>query len=167
MVTMFKRLLRHTLTPPWRVRQHFPARAMQAITQAIQQCETRHRGEIRFAVEAALDLPALLRNQTARDRAIAVFAQLGIWDTEHNNGVLIYLLLADHDVEIVADRGIDRLIGREAWETICRQMELDLRQQRFQEAILHGISAVSAHLTHHYPGQGEQANELPDHPVML
>jgi uncharacterized membrane protein len=164
---MITRLLRHTLTPPWRVRQLFPSRLMRTITTAIHQCETRHRGEIRFAVEASLDVPALLRKQTARERAIAVFAQLGVWDTEHNNGVLIYVLLADHDVEIIADRGINRHVGREAWETICREMELDLRQQRFQEAMLHGISAVSAHLARHYPGQGEKINELPDQPVIL
>lgn len=167
MVEIIKRLLRHTLTPPWRVRQVFPARVMHAITTAIHQCETHHRGEIRFAVEASLDVPALLRKQTARERAIAAFAQLGVWDTEHNNGVLIYVLLADHDVEIIADRGINRHVGREAWETICREMELDLRQQRFQEAILHGVSAISAHLAHHYPGQGEKINELPDQPVIL
>ncbi len=167
MVEMMKRLLRHTLTPPWRVRQLFPARVMHAITTAIHQCETHHRGEIRFAVEASLDVPALLRKQTARERAIAVFAQLGVWDTEHNNGVLIYVLLADHDVEIIADRGINRHVGREAWEAICREMELDLRQQRFQEAMLHGIGAISAHLARHYPGQGENINELPDQPVVL
>ncbi len=167
MVEMLKRLLRHTLTPPWRVRQLFPARVMHAITTAIHQCETHHRGEIRFAVEASLDVPALLRKQTARERAIAVFAQLGVWDTEHNNGVLIYVLLADHDVEIIADRGINRHVGREAWETICREMELDLRQQRFQEAILHGISAISAHLARHQPAQGENINELPDQPVVF
>lgn len=167
MVEMLKRLLRHTLTPSWRVRQLFPARVTDAITAAIHQCETRHRGEIRFAVEASLDVPALLRKQTARERAIAVFAQLGVWDTEHNNGVLIYVLLADHDVEIIADRGINRRVGLEAWESICREMELDLRQGRFQEAILHGVSAISTHLARHYPGQGEDINELPDQPAIL
>lgn len=167
MVELLKRLLRHTLTPGWRVRHLFPTRAMHAITRAIHDCESQHRGEIRFAVEASLEVSALLRKQTARERAIAVFAQLGVWDTEHNNGILIYVLLADHDVEIIADRGINRHVGREAWETICREMELDLRQGRLQEAVLHGIHAVSAHLAHHYPGQGEKINELPDQPIIL
>ena len=95
----------------WRVNRAFPGDTLTAIDRAIKASEATHRGEIRFAVEGALDIAPLLRGQTARERAIDVFSQLRIWDTEHNNGVLIYLLLADRDVEIVADRGIDAKVG--------------------------------------------------------
>jgi uncharacterized membrane protein len=168
MVKRLSRILRHLLTPPWRVAQRFPTRVMQNIAHTIRTCEAGHRGEIRFAVEAALSLPALVRGQSAHARALEVFSQLGIWDTEHNNGVLIYLLLADHDVEIVADRGIHRHVGREDWESICRDMEQAFREQRYEQGIVRGIEAVSSHLGRHYPGGGDgDHNELPDQPVVL
>jgi uncharacterized membrane protein len=126
-----------------------------------------HNGQIRFAVEAALDIRPLLCNQSARARAIDVFSFLRVWDTEHNNGVLVYLLLADRDVEIVADRGISRHVVPEEWEQICRNMERSFREGRFEEGVLAGIRAVSAHLTRHHPGQGKRQNELPDAPVVL
>ena len=100
------RMVRHLAMPPWRLRQVLPRPAMQAIETAIGASERTHGGQICFAVETALDLGPLARGQGARERALDVFAQLRVWDTEHNNGVLIYLLLADRDVEIVADRGI-------------------------------------------------------------
>ena len=140
---------------------------MHAIEAAIRDSETRHEGEIRFAVEAALDPAALIGRQSARQRAIDVFSQLRIWDTEHNNGVLIYLLLADHDVEIVADRGIHALIGSDEWERICADMEQAFRHGRFEEGVITGIQAVSEHLVKHYPRQGYNPNELPNAPVVL
>jgi len=167
MVANLQRLLRHLLSPPWRVKQVFPARAMHAIEAAIRDSETRHEGEIRFAVEAALDPAPLLGRQSARQRAIDVFSQLRIWDTERNNGVLVYLLLADRDVEIVADRGIHALIGTEEWERICAAMEQAFRHGRFEEGVIAGIRAVSEHLVKHYPRQGYNPNELPNAPVVL
>jgi uncharacterized membrane protein len=92
---------------------------------------------------------------------------LRVWDTEHNNGVLIYLLLADHDVEIVADRGVHARVGGEGWEKICREMEASFREGKFEAGVLHGIRAVSAHLARHYPAQGKGRNELDDRPVVL
>src|SRR5687767_441551 len=108
---------------PGSVRRAFPAHDLQAIEKAIAKSEKRHGGEIRFAVEAALDVPALLRGQSAHGRALEVFSELRVWDTEANNGVLIYLLLADRDVEIVADRGVNRRVGPQGWEAACREME--------------------------------------------
>ena len=140
---------------------------MQVIEAAIRASEMTHHGQIRFAVEAALDLLPLLRNQSARGRAIDVFSLLRVWDTEHNNGVLIYLLLADRDVEIVADRGVSHLVAPAEWERICRDMERAFRDGRFEEGVLAGIRAVSAHLVRHYPGESKSLNELPDQPVVL
>ncbi len=140
---------------------------MRAIEESIRASEATHHGQIRFAVEAALDLLPLLRNQSARGRAIDVFSLLRVWDTEHNNGVLIYLLLADRDVEIVADRGVSRLVAPAAWERICREMERAFRDRRFEEGVLAGIEAVGAHLVRHYPGASKRPNELPDAPVVL
>ena len=97
--------------------------------------------KIRFAVEHALDLPQLLAGMSARDRAIEVFSQLRVWDTEHNNGVLIYLLFADRDVEIVADRGIHAKVGA-GWEDICRSMEQRFRQGEFEAGVIEGIRAA-------------------------
>ena len=161
------RLLRHLLTPPWRVRLAFPPRTLRAIETAIRECEKTHAGEIRFAVESDLHVFALLRGQSARERALDVFSQLRVWDTEHNNGVLIYLLLADRDVEIVADRSVHARVGAGGWEKICREMEASFRAGNFEEGVIGGIRAVGVHLARHYPAQGEGQNELSDKPVVL
>lgn len=161
----WRRIIRHLATPPWRVRQVLQRPTMQAIERAIRESEQTHRGQICFAVEAALDTLPLLRGQSARERAVEVFSQLRVWDTEHNNGVLIYLLLADHDVEILADRGIHAKVGVDAWESICRDMEAHFRAGRFEEGALAGIRAVGALLAQHYPGAGR--DELANRPVVL
>jgi uncharacterized membrane protein len=161
-----KRMLRHYLMPPWWVRRKFSKSAMRRIEAAIRASEQTHSGELRFAVESALGTAALLREQPARARALEVFSTLGVWDTEQNNGVLIYLLLADHDVEIVADRGIHAKVGTEEWERICRLMETHFRAGHFEDGVLTGIRAINVHLARHYPGDN-RANELPDAPVVL
>ena len=161
------RLFRHLLMPHWRVRNAFPARTLRAIESAIQVCETTHAGEIRFAVEGALHPLALFGNQSARDRAIQVFSQLRVWDTEHNNGVLIYLLLADRVVEIIADRGVHARVAGEGWEKICRKMEASFREGKFEEGALDGIHEVGKHLARHYPSPGKGKNEHAEGPVVL
>jgi uncharacterized membrane protein len=118
-------------------------------------------------VEGALDGAPLFRDQPARERALDIFSQLRIWDTAHNNGVLIYLLLADRDVEIIADRGIDAKVGAAGWEKICREMETDFRAARFERGAIKGIEAVSRQLAAHFPGRGGGPNELPDAPVVM
>lgn len=162
-----KRIFRHFLTLPWRIRQIFPQQAMTAIEATIKKSESSHYGEIRFAVEAALDVRSLLAGKSARERAVEVFSQLRVWDTERNNGVLIYLLLADRDVEIVADRGIHQAVGQPGWENICREMEQVFGQGRFEEGAISGIREVARHLARHYPAPGENVNELPNAPVVL
>lgn len=161
-----KRIFRHLNTSPRLLKRAFPQAALEAIEQLIRDCEQNHLGEIRFAVEAALDTMPLLRGQSARERAIQVFAELGVWDTEHNNGVLIYLLLADHDVEVVADRGIDRQVAHAEWERICREMEKAFAADDYQGGALTGIRLVSAVLARFFPAQGANPNELPDQPVL-
>lgn len=160
-------MIRHLSTGNLAVKAAFPARALHAIERAIRETEATHAGQIRFAVEASLDLAALRRSQTASERAIEMFAQLRVWDTEHNNGVLIYLLLADRDVEIVADRGIHAKLDNSAWEAICRDMETAFRLGKFEAGVIDGIRAIGSHLQRHFPAQSAAPNELPDKPVVL
>jgi uncharacterized membrane protein len=162
-----KRIARHHMVTQWMVNRAFSGDTLIAIDRAIKASEATHRGEIRFVVEGALDTAPLLRGQTARERAIDVFSQLRIWDTERNNGVLIYLLLADRDVEIVADRGIDAKVGPQEWEKICRKMEAAFRQANYEGGVVGGIQEVSRHLAEHFPPIGDDRNELPDKPVVL
>lgn len=161
------RVLRHLLMPPWRARQLFPTRSLQAIERAIRASEATHHGQICFAVEAALEMKPLMRNQTARDRALDVFSQMRVWDTEHNNGVLLYVLLADHDVEILADRGMHRHVPPAAWERICQRMEADYRAGRYEAGTIAAIHAIGELLAAHYPGPGARGNELPDRPTIF
>ena len=162
-----RRIGRHLLLNRGRVRRAFSQEALANIERAIKAGEATHTGQVRFAVEGALDGAPLFRDQPARARAIDVFARLRVWDTEHNNGVLIYLLLADRDVEIVADRGIDVRVGHARWETICRAMEAEFRAGRFEDGVLKGIAEVGALLAEHFPASGAHRNEMPDAPVVL
>jgi uncharacterized membrane protein len=162
-----KRIGKHLLEHHWRVRRVFPPAVLARIERAIKAGEATHAGQIRFVVEGALDGAPLFRNQPVRERALDVFSHLRIWDTAHNNGVLIYLLLADRDVEIIADRGIDAKVGREGWETICRAMEADFGAGRFETGVIEGIEAVSRQLAAHFPPDGPPRNELPDQPVVM
>ncbi|NVN84782.1 MAG: TPM domain-containing protein [Rhodopseudomonas sp.] len=162
-----RRIGKHLLSTRWRVQKAFPPPAFDAIEQAIKASEATHAGQIRFVVEGALDGAPLFRDQPARERALDIFSQLRIWDTAHNNGVLIYLLLADRDVEIIADRGIDAHVGAAEWERICRAMEAEFRQGRFLAGVVHGIAAIGAHLAKHFPGDRSNPNELPDAPVVV
>jgi uncharacterized membrane protein len=162
-----KRTARHLFALPGAVDRALPKSAMAAIEQAIARGEAGHAGEIRLAVEAALDGAALFAGQSARSRAIDVFSQLRVWDTEQNNGVLIYLLLADHDIEIVADRGINAKVPPQEWEAICRAMEAALARGDFARGIVTGVEEVSRLLALHFPARAGDANELPDKPVVL
>lgn len=162
-----KRISKHLLLNRWRVRRAFPRHSLLAIERAIKDSETKHEGQIRFVVEGALDGGPLFANQSPRARAIDVFSRLRVWDTEQNNGVLIYLLLADRDVEIVADRGIDKKVGHAAWNAICNAMEDDFRHRRFEMGALRGIADVTAHLIANFPASGAHKNELPDKPLVL
>src|SRR5437899_8537474 len=161
----FGRITKHLLQHHWRAKRVFPKSVLDRIEQAINRGETTHSGQVRFVVEGALDGAPLFRNQPARERALDIFSQLRIWDTHHNNGVLIYLLLADRDVEIIADRGIDAKVGAAGWENICRGMETDFRAGNFEGGVIKGVEAVSRELATHFPRSGGGPNELPDAPV--
>ncbi len=161
------RIVKHMVSGRWQVARRFPKRSMHTIEDAIRQSETRHMGELRFAVEAALDWPDLLAGASSRKRALEVFSHLRVWDTEHNSGVLIYLLLADRKVEIVADRGIHARVGEAGWATICRNMEKKFRAGEFEGGVLEGIAAITALLQQYFPAQGANSNELSDYPVTL
>ena len=162
-----KRIARHLVLTHWQVNRTFPRQTLMAIEQAIKASETAHLGEIRFVVEGALDSTSLFRGQSARERAIDVFSQLRIWDTEHNNGVLIYLLLADRAVEIVADRAIHAKAGSREWGSICHKMETAFKQKNYEGGVVSGIQTVTQHLLKHYPAVGGGRNELPDKPMVL
>ena len=151
----------------WQVNHAFPGDTLVAIDRAIKASEAAHAGEIRFAVEGALHSTPLFNGQSARERAIEVFSQLRIWDTEQNNGVLIYLLLADREVEIVADRGIHSKLDSGEWEKICRKMETAFKQANYEGGVVSGIQAVTQHLIKHFPAAAAGRNELPDKPVVL
>lgn len=162
-----KRIVRHLLRTRWNVNAAFPPRTLHAIEKAIQASHRAHIGQVRFAVEGALQLDALLRDTSARERAIDIFSQLRVWDTEHNNGVLIYLLLADRDVEIVADRGVHAHVHAAEWETICQRMEASFRHGQYEAGVLLGVEQVSELLKKHFPVQQEPRSELPSKPAVL
>jgi uncharacterized membrane protein len=161
------RIGKHLLHHRWWLRHYFPPRVLAAIEQTVKAGETTHSGQVRFVVEGALDGAPLFHDQPARERALDIFSNLRIWDTAHNNGVLIYLLLADRNVEIVADRGIDAKVGTAGWEKICKEMEADFRAAKFESGAIKGIAAVSRLLAAHFPGHGGGPNELPDAPVVI
>lgn len=162
-----KRIVKHLATSHAQVRRAFPRSALTAIERAIKASEAAHAGEIRFVVESALDGLPLFRGQSPRERSIDVFSQLRIWDTQHNNGLLIYLLLADRAVEIVADRGIHAKVNSHEWSKVCRNMEAAFKQSNFEGGVIAGVQAVTRHLVEHFPADGRIANELPDKPVMM
>ncbi len=161
-----KRIARHLLMNGGRLKRAFPRSALNTIEAAIKASEATHGGQVRFAVEASLDGVPLFKGQSARERALEVFSQLRVWDTEHNNGLLIYLLLADRAVEIVADRSIHLKVASHEWNQVCKQMESAFKQSDFEGGVLGGLKAVTQHLAKHFPAKGGSGNELPDKPVV-
>jgi uncharacterized membrane protein len=164
---MLTRILKHLFTDHATARRAFPAPVLRAITDAVAKGETRHDGELRFVIEASLPLPQLWRHATAHQRALEVFSQLRVWDTEHNSGVLIYVLLAERHVEIVADRGIHARVEDGTWEAICQRMQQAFALGQFEAGAVAGVEAISEVLATHFPRAAGKANELPDEPVML
>jgi len=163
-----KRSLRHLLTMPWRVRRAFSTEVLDAITAAVRACEQQHAGEIRFAIEAALPLHALWHGQTSRQRAEQVFAEQRVWDTDHNNVVLIYVLFADRSVEIVADRGVGNArVPRSEWDACCAVIAPQFASGQFAAGAIAGVEAVAAVLARYPPALMDAGNELPDAPVLL
>ena len=162
----FARLFSHLFHPFWLTRLAFPARVLDQIEAAVTASERLHAGEIRFVVEGALDTLPLLRGMTARARALEVFSAQRVWDTEANNGVLIYLLLAEHDVEIVADCGLNDKVSPLQWQAICHEMETHFARREYLAGALLGIIRVEEILRRLYPPREQARNELPDRPLL-
>ncbi|MGZ5051892.1 MAG: TPM domain-containing protein [Methylobacter sp.] len=162
-----KRWLRHAFMPPWRWRVLFSKKVLDEMENAIKQSERRHRGELCFAVENALELSQVWRGLSARQRAIDVFSNLRVWDTEENSGVLIYLLLADREIHIVADRGITKRVQQAEWDAVAEDMQKAFERGDFLLGILEGIERVTQLLAAHFPSVVGKGNELPDKPVII
>ena len=163
----WKRFWRHVAMTPATARRAFPDTTMEAIARAIAEGERRHRGEVCFVVEAELTTAQLWRGLSPRDRAREVFAAQGVWNTEENNGVLVYVLLADHDVEIIADRGIDAKVGATAWQGVVDAIDRHFRAGQYEAGALAGVNGVNELLVRHYPDKGEERNQIPDRPIMM
>jgi uncharacterized membrane protein len=162
-----KRILKHLFAPHWIINRAFPRRALDAIEAAIGASESKHDGEIRFAVEAGLHPGPLWRRQSPRRRAIEVFSNLHVWDTEHNSGVLIYVQLVDRRIEIVADRGICAKVAQPEWDAICRRMESAFKRGEFEAGTIRAIEEITTLLAAHFPPLSDNPNELSDRPVVL
>ena len=164
-----RRALRHLWASPLQVRRALPPAALARIEAAIAEGERQHRAELRFAVEAALDLRALWMGLSPRGRAHQLFSRYRIWDTEHNNGVLIYLLWADRAVEIVADRGAAKKIDPAVWRGACDRIVAHRREGRTVEGVLEAIAQLNQALAVAYPVDPTQPNpdELSNRPVLL
>ncbi len=165
------RLIRHAAATHWRTRMLFPASTLDAIEQAIGRAEQTHQGEIRFAIETSLTPLQILAEQSPRARALDVFAHLKVWDTDRNNGVLIYVQTADRAVEIVADRGLAERVKQAEWDSVCRMMEEHFRAGRFKAGSIAGVDAIGTLLARHFPPDsptaGDRSNQLPDRPTLL
>lgn len=167
--TKLGRIWRHRWIDESEVRRALPEAVMQRLTGRVGASERRHSGEIRICVEAGLPMSYLWRHASARERAVTLFGKLRVWDTAHNNGVLIYLLLAEHAIEIVADRGLDSHVDDAAWAAMTQRMSAAFRDGRFEDGLTQALEEISALLVENFPlGEGElDVNELPDEPVVL
>jgi len=161
------RALKHLLTPDFVALKPFPEAALDTIEQAITRSEQTHSGELRFALEGAMEPLDVLRGMRARDRALQLFASLRVWDTEQNSGVLVYLQMVDHRIEIVADRGINRKVAQSEWDAICRRMESAFRGGDFAAGALQAVTEITALLSRHFPPGDHNPDELPDRPVIV
>jgi uncharacterized membrane protein len=166
-MVMLARLFRHLVGEDWAARRAFPAPVLDRITAVVAAQEQRHLGELRFVVEGGLPPLRVLAGQSARERAAELFGQLRVWDTEHNSGVLIYLLMADRSVEILADRGVAAKVPDGQWKDICAAMEQRFARGEYEQGAVEGLQAVSDLLAAHFPADAGNPNELPDRPVVM
>jgi len=165
----WNRWFRHLVVTRRKLERAFPASALAAIEQAITESEFTHSGEIRFAIEAGLEPGEIWAGKTPRQRALEVFAALGVWDTEANNGILIFVLLADRDVEIVADRGFNDGVAHAEWNAVCNAMEARFRAEQYEQGAVEGVYAAGRLLARQYPPLpgGRDEDELPNRPAIL
>jgi len=162
------RLLRHLWSDPSRLPRQLGSGTVERLRQAVQASELRHSGEIRVCIEAGLPLSYAWRDASPRERALAMFGKLRVWDTEANNGVLIYLLMADRAIEMVADRGLNKHVADAQWQAIVACMNADFQAGRFDSGLMAAVTKVDALLVHHFPRAADapDINELPDEPVL-
>jgi len=168
MLTRLKRLWRHRWVDDADLHQVLPASVVLSLAQQVAASEQRHSGEIRIHIEAGLPWRSVWHGATARERAVALFGTLRVWDTEDNNGVLIYLLMADNAIELVADRGLMREVPQVTWEALVTRMGQAFQVGQFEQGLRQAVDEVSALLEQHFPlapGQ-HNPNELPDAPGM-
>lgn len=163
-----QRLLRHRMRDEADARKAIPPAMLERLKQRIAASEGRHSGEIRICIEASLPTSYVWRDATPRERAVTMFGKLRMWDTEHNNGVLVYLLLAEHAIEIVADRGLSKRVVPAEWSAMVQRMGNAFREGRFEDGLTQALEEVSALLVQHFPlAPGQRSrNELPDEPVL-
>jgi len=163
------RLLRHRWLDESDARRALDSAALARLQARVAASEQLHSGELRIAVEAGLPLSYLWRGATARDRAVTLFGKLRVWDTELNNGVLIYLLLAEHRIEIVADRGLSKQVDAALWEQIAQRMGTAFKAGRFEDGLNQAIDAVCTLLQTDFPqaAGADNPNELPDSPLLM
>lgn len=164
----FKRALRHLGTRPGAASKLFPADAQQQLQQAVRAGEQRHHGEVRVVIESSLPVALAFSGTSPRARARALFGALEVWNTEGHTGVLLYINLADHAVELLADRGIDARVAQETWRAICNELASGLAQELSVKPVLAAVEKIHHQLAQHFPsGDRPNPNELDDRPVML
>lgn len=162
------RIFKHLAMPDWVVRRAFPADVGDAVAAAVAAAEKAHDVELRVAVEGGLPLAPLLRGQSSRERAIELFSQLRVWDTQSNTGVLVYVQFVDRKIEIVADRGISARVQQAEWDAVCARIVEDFRAGRYGEGVRAGIAGITALLRQHVPPPpAGDRDELPDRPTVL
>lgn len=172
MLSRIKRILKHRWLDESATRRAIPPEMLQRLQRRVAASEQRHTGEIRIYVEAGLPLSYLWRKASTRkitrQRALTMFGKLRVWDTAHNNGVLIYLLLAEHAIELVADRGLNEVVEPKVWQAIVSRMSAAFQRGQFEDGLTHALKEVSALLVQHFPLKAGEvnSNELPDSPVL-
>ena len=166
----WRRLLKHRWLDESDARRLLDDAALERLAARVARSERSHSGEIRLCIETGLPLSYLWRDAPARERALAMFGKLRTWDTRHSNGVLIYLLLAEHAIELVADRGVNRLVAPGAWQAMVTRLGNALHEGRFEDGLTKALEEVSAVLVAHFPESPEasrdEPNQLPDEPVL-
>ena len=164
---MFARLLSNLFGGWFRLWSWFPPATMVSIRSAIAEGETRHAGELVFAVESRYSPWAVLSGLQPRQRAHELFSLLRVWDTRDNSGVLLYLQLAERRVEIVADRGIAARVAPAQWQAMCGSFAADIDAQPASDAVMACLGRINALLAEHFPAGPDNPRELPDDPVVL
>lgn len=160
------RWLKHLFTPTWRVRQLFPQTVLNQVEMGIGASEQLHQGQLRFVIESSFDAAAIFSGMSTRERALEWFGSLRVWDTEHNSGVLVYICMADHAIEIVADRGINREVNQAVWAGVSALIQSKFAEKAYAEGLGVGLAAINELLVTYMPRSTPLVNELPDDVVL-